>query len=401
MYRIGINTSFLSKPYTGIGQVTTNVLREITARTIFTVGDKKIPSSEITFFLYIDEDVSFFNRDLFRKNGGAKCVPRKVSSWYKRNDLFRKWIFERFLLPHFAKKDQIDIFISLYQSSTVFPWWSKIFHLMVVHDIIPEILPQYNNTVRKRFFWTRIKKGIRFSHKIVAVSQYTKKDIISHYRIHSKKIVVSPIDVDPIFSQPLLQNKVSSVKHHYSLPKEYFFYGGGLEVRKNVENVIYAYKELLEKEESSYIFPDLVISGTLLPHLKPLIVDVEALVRELDLGVRVHIVGNIPQNDLPIFYSEAFCFVFPSLYEGFGMPVLEAMRSGTPVITTKKTSLFEVGGEAVLYCDGTKEGILRAMEEIIYNVHIRKDLRRRGIEQAKLFSWKRFVNTLLEESIIQ
>ncbi|NCU42271.1 MAG: hypothetical protein EOM19_06170, partial [Candidatus Moranbacteria bacterium] len=109
MYRIGINTSFLCKPYTGIGQVTKNVLREIMSRTSFVIGDKNIPSSEVIFFLYIDEDVSFFDTNLFKKHGGALCVPRKVSSWYKRNDLLRKWIFERFLLPRFSKKDQVDI----------------------------------------------------------------------------------------------------------------------------------------------------------------------------------------------------------------------------------------------------------------------------------------------------
>ncbi|NCU42050.1 MAG: glycosyltransferase, partial [Candidatus Moranbacteria bacterium] len=160
------------------------------------------------------------------------------------------------------------------------------------------------------------------------------------------------------------------------------------------------YKCLLEKEDQSQPFPDFVISGTLLPHLKPLVIDIEALVRDFDLKKRVHIVGNIPQNDLPVFYSEAFCFVFPSLYEGFGMPVLEAMRSGTPVITTKKTSLSEVGGDAVFYCDGTKNDILRAMKEIIHNKHMRENLSRKGIERAKLFSWKRFVDTLLERGVV-
>ncbi len=400
MYRIGINTSFLCKPYTGIGQVTKNVLREIMSRTSFVIGDKNIPSSEVIFFLYIDEDVSFFDTNLFKKHGGVLCVPRKVSSWYKRNDLLRKWIFERFLLPRFSKKDQVDIFISLYQSATVFSRFKKIFHLMVVHDIIPEILPQYNSTIRKRFFWKETKRGIGFANRILSVSQYTKKDLISYLGIHPEKITIAPIDVDPIFSQPLLQNTISSVRYHYDIPKEYFFYAGGLEVRKNVENSIYAYKCLLEKENQSQPFPDFVISGTLLPHLKPLVVDIEALVRDLDLKQRVHIVGNIPQNDLPVFYSEAFCFVFPSLYEGFGMPVLEAMRSGTPVITTKKTSLSEVGGDAVFYCDGTKDDILRAMEEIIHNQHMRENLSRKGIERAKLFSWKRFVDTLLGKGVV-
>ncbi len=395
MYKIGINTSFLCKPYTGIGQVTTNVLREIMTRKNFVIGGKSIPSCEITFFLYIDEDVSFFDTALFKKHGGARFVPRKVSFWYKRNDLLRKWIFERFLLPHLAKKDQVDVCISLYQSSTVFPWWSKIFHLMVVHDIIPEILPEYRATARKRFFWKKIQRGIRLADRIVAVSHYTKQDIRTHYDLGDEKILVASIDVDPVFSQPIKQSNISSVRHHYALPKKYFFYAGGLEVRKNIRNVLYAYKSLLDKESLSETFPDFVISGTLLPHLKPLIVDVEALVHELDIEKRVHIVGNIPQNDLPVFYAEAFCFVFPSLYEGFGMPVLEAMRSGTPVITTKKTSLTEVGGEAVLYCDGTKKDILRAMEEMIYNPHMRKDLSRRGMEQSKLFSWKRFVDTLI------
>ncbi|QQS61432.1 MAG: glycosyltransferase family 4 protein [Candidatus Moraniibacteriota bacterium] len=387
MYRIGINASFLRKPYTGIGQVTVNVLREISKRDFYIFAhNKRVDAKDVSFFLYLEKDEATGVSKSFLKR-----VPEVV---YKRDDLIRKWLFEKWAIPKQAKKDTLDAFISLYQSATTFSSFSRISHAMVVHDIIPEVVDGYTNNMRKRFSWKSVKSGIKKSDRILSVSKHTEKDLIQKLNIAPDKISLALIAVNPLFSEPVTKEKASLVRNHYALPKQYFFYSGGFEVRKNVESVIRAYKLLADDDGDRRSIPHLVLSGTLLPHLAPLIVDVETLVRELGLRDRVKILGNVPQNDISALYSESMCFIFPSLYEGFGMPVLEAMYAGTPVITTKKTSLGEVAGDAARYCDGSINGIADAMREIMKDENLRKELRRRGILRSQLFSWERFVDIL-------
>jgi glycosyltransferase involved in cell wall biosynthesis len=322
-----------------------------------------------------------------------RIIPRSLVSKYRRDDLLRTFLFERFLIPRAARRDRLDAFVSLYQSATVFGGLSGISHSMVVHDIIPDRLPEYLPTARKRFFWRQTKRGVRRADTIIAVSKHTEKDLIQHWKMDSRKISVAHIDVDPIFSQPVSSDRIFRVRHHYGLKKDYFLSTGGLEARKNVENVILGYNRFVRIVGSSA--PDLVIVGRTLPQLAPLITDVEALVREKNLTERVHILGTVPQNDMPPLYSGSIASVFPSRYEGFGMPVLEAMRSGTPVITTKRTSIPEIAGDAARYCDGSTEDITEAMREMFENTDLRMELRRRGAERAKLFSWQRFVDRII------
>jgi len=386
MYRIGINASFLRKPYTGIGQVTANVLREIARRESFPVGGQEVDAKEFRWFVYLDEPDTSGVPERFS--------ARPLGCMWKRDDLARKFLFERFLIPHAARRDRLDAFVSLYQSATVIPRLSGIRHAMVVHDIIPEVLPEYLDNARKRFFWKRMKHGMKRAEKILAVSSHTEKDLIKHVSIAPERISVAPIDVDPIFSEPVSRKRLFTVKSHYGLGDRYFLVAGGLEARKNVENTILGYEKLLDMFGSDT--PDLAVAGTLLPHLAPLVTDVETLVRERNLTQKVKILGTVAQHDMPVIYAGAIAAVFASRYEGFGMPVLEAMRAGTPVITTKRTSIPEVAGDAARYCGTDTADIARALEEVMEDETLRAELRRRGTERAKLFSWERFADDIVK-----
>lgn len=395
MYRIGINGAFLRKPYTGTGQVTYHTLRELASRKTYRIGGKEIDAKEVVFYVYVDEVNEHIDKSLFEKGGqGTGLMLRECSFWYKRDDLVRKWLFERFVLPEKTKKDALDAFVSLYQSATVFSPFSSVHHTMVVHDIIPEVCPEYRETFRKQYYWNFVKRGIQRASHIITVSKYSEKDIIQHVHKNPKTITVAPIDVDPIFSHMVSQERTSTVLRHYAVDKPYFFLTGGLEKRKNAKNVLLAYKKLRDDSDNPQRLPLLVISGTLLPHLAPLVTDVEKLVQQYKLTSYVRILGSVPMHDLPVLYQSALAVAFVSYYEGFGMPILEAMRSGSPVITTKKTSLPEVGGDAVLYCNGSDQGIKEAFEEILENDTFRKELIRRGSSRARLFSWEQFLAKL-------
>lgn len=364
--KIGINVSFLRKPGTGIGQVTTHFLQ-----TLFATH----PDHE--YVLYTEEEIDF---DVPQNAEVHVCIVP-----YNRDDLLRKWVWEKYLLPVEVHKDGCDVLVSMYQSATI---TKGVRHVMVVHDIIPEILPHYLDNWRKKFYWKSVRAAIRAADHLVTVSSYTRDDIVKHLAIDTAKITPSLIGVDPRFHEVVTDKEMARVFKKYKLPQEYLYCGGGLEVRKNVERVVRAYADLIVENAD---VPDLVISGTLLPQLAPLVTDVEALVHKLEIGGRVHIIGFVAQEDLPALYAGAKLFLFLSMYEGFGMPVLEAMSVGTPALVTRETSLPEVGGDTVIYAQESQEDLNRQIREILADDEMREQFGRRALERSKEFTWKKFV----------
>ncbi|EKD46418.1 MAG: glycosyl transferase group 1, partial [uncultured bacterium] len=332
--RIGINASFLRKQNTGIGQVTVNFLKKLTESKILLPAGKS-PNfkfendKEIEFILYLEEDVEI---DLPLSTALSVIKFQKkvfLPKRYKRDDLIRKIWWEKYSLPKMAKKDGCDFFLSLYQSPTIMP--KSITHIVVAHDIIPKLFPQYLNNLRKRMYQWLTEKSLRKADRIITVSHRTEKDLIKHLGIDASKITVSYIDVDEIYKKDVSQDESSEVLKKYDLEAGYIYNGGGLDVRKNTESVLRAYKMLFDQYGFEGKIPKLVISGKLMPELAPLILDVEQLVEGLDLKKQVVLLGYVPQEDLPALYRSAKLFVYPSLYEGFGLPVLEAMNQAVPV----------------------------------------------------------------------
>ena len=385
---VGINASFLRKPNTGIGQVSTNFFKKLAE---LKVQSEKFKVKECEFILYLEEDLP---KGLKLPKNFTKKIFLPL---WKRDDLIRKIWWEKFLLPKCAKKDGCGVFISMYQCPTVFP--KSIKHLMIVHDIIPELYPEYLNNSRKKCYWKKTKKGIKNASRIMAVSKRTEKDLIWHLGISPMKITQSYIDVDEIYKQDVASEKNAKILKKYKLKPGYILSGGGYEVRKNVEGVIRAYKELdsrLRGNDKHGELPKLVIYGKLLPQLAPLATDAEKLVKELNLTKKVKLLDLVPQKDMPALFKNASMFVYPSRYEGFGMPVLEAMSMGTPVITSKISSLPEVGGDSVLYCHHDDiHDIAMVMKNVLLNKDLRETLSARGKMRAENFSWDKFTEKIL------
>jgi glycosyltransferase involved in cell wall biosynthesis len=382
---IGIDASFLRKQNTGIGQVTTNFLKKLVE-----IEAEKVKAHKAGlngYVLYLEEDVDFDLPENFRKN---IFLP-----FWKRDDLIRKIWWEKFLLPNKVKNDGCEAFVSIYQSTTVLP--ADVLHLMVVHDIIPKFFPNYLNNMRKKLYWRLVERAMRKVGHIIAMSHRTEKDIVQTYPdIGPSKITVVYQDVDELFKRAPSAEESARVLKKYGLTSGYIYNGGGLEVRKNTEGVMRAYKVLLENYASMMDIPKLVISGKMMPQLAPLVADVEKLVEALDLGDHVKILGFAEQEDLPALYANAAMFVFPSHYEGFGLPVLEAMNQGTPTITSKTSSLPEVGGDSVLYCKPDDiDDMAMVMRNVLKNEKLRQTLSEKGRERAKKFSWEYFVQKVL------
>ncbi len=377
---IGINASFSRKASTGIGQVTINFLKELA---------KAETGHE--FILYLEEDLpSDFNLP-------ENFTRRIFLPAWKRDDLIRKIWWEKYSLPKKIKEDNCDIFFSLYQSTTIIP--NKVKHIMLVHDIVPKLFPEYLNNSRKRYYWRQIEKAVAGADKIIATSHRTEKDLIQYLGIDPSKISVSYPDVDEIYKKLAKTPANAAVLKKYKLKPGYIYNGGGLEVRKNTEGVIRAYKYLLERNKNERFvseMPKLVISGKLMPELAPLVTDAEKLVRELNLTKNVRLLGFVPQKYLPAIYDSALFFIFPSHYEGFGIPPLEAMNRKTPVIVSKTSSLPEIGGDATLYCNPEDVlDIAQVMKNSITRENLRQTLSQRGQERSKKFCWKIFVKKFL------
>lgn len=372
---IGIDASFLRKQNTGIGQVTVNFLKEL-AKT----------SSENTYHLYLEEDVALELPENFHK---VIFLPK-----YKRDDLIRKIWWEKCLLPKYAKHDKCEVFFSLYQSTTIMP--KKIEHIMLVHDIIPKLFPEYLNNFRKKTYWKLTERAIKKARRIICVSHRTEKDLVEKLKVDPFKVAVAYIDIDPLYRKEVKVEESEKVLEKYGLTAGYIYNGGGLEIRKNAEGVLRAYRALLENYSSMMKIPPLVVSGKMMPDLAPLIADVEKLVEILGIKDKVKLLGFVPQEDLPALYKNASVFLYPSFYEGFGIPVLEAMSQGTPVVTSKTSSLPEVGGDAVLYCRPDEiDDLAMVTKNVLSSQHLHSTLAERGKKRMEKFAWSKFVAKFL------
>ena len=265
---------------------------------------------------------------------------------------------------------------------------------MLVHDIVPKLFPEYLDNWRKYYYQKLTEEAIKKADKILTVSKRTEKDLIQHLEIEADKITTSYIDVDEIYKKKPSRENISKVLKKYKLKPGYILAGGGMEIRKNVESVIRAYKFIRDKEFVPDL-PPLVIYGRLLPG-NTLALDAQKLAKELNLTKHIKFLGLVPQKDMPAIYSESLMFVYPSHYEGFGMPPLEAMNQGVPTIVAKNSSLPEVGGDGVLYCqDDDIHDIALVMKNVITNKDLREELSRRAKTQAEKLSWEKFVEKFL------
>lgn len=395
---IGINASFLRKSGTGIGQVTYNVLRTLVSDHRFPISGSQKPE----FFLYCEEKPSL---DFALP---ANFHIRVFLPLWRRDDLIRKMLWEKRLARE-AAQDGCDVFLSLYQSSTIFQstgdgQQKTIRHTMIVHDIIPKLFPEYLGNARKKLQWHLTERGIRAADHIVAISEHTKSDLVRALGVPAEKITVAYLDVAPRFRQAVLEATLYAVLKKYGLEPGYIYHGGGLEVRKNAGTLLRAYQQLTvhgqqttnADQQSKKEVPPLVISGKIFEKTNALATDVRGLVEELGLQEKVRLLGFVPDEDLPALYEGALFFVYPSLYEGFGLPVLEALRMGVPVLASDTSSLPEVGGDAVLYADPENAGAMAAqMERLLADAALRESLIARSASQAVQFSWKSFVEKVL------
>jgi glycosyltransferase involved in cell wall biosynthesis len=225
-----------------------------------------------------------------------------------------------------------------------------------------------------------LPRFLRDADKIIAISECTKKDAIRLYGIEEAKIRVIHGGVNPFF-RPVSPDTAEAVRHRYNLPNHYILYVGTIEPRKNLVTLLEAYRALRNRDAEI----KLVIAGRKGWRQE------EFFRKLLKTGLEHDIVftGFVPDQDLPAVYTMADVFAFPSLYEGFGLPVLEAMACGTPVVCSNTSRLPEVAGNAaVLVSPQDVRGWIEALNKILKSDELRTDLHQRGLRQAAGFTWE-------------
>ena len=279
----------------------------------------------------------------------------------------------------------IDLF---HATDNLLPFLTAIPSVFTLHDLVFRFHPDTVSRANRWFLQAMTGRFLRAADAIIAVSECTKRDAQRLYGIADSRICVIHEGVHDRF-RPCGPDAVASVRQRHGLPARYLLFVGTIEPRKNLAALLEALAVLKRRavdRGGPPEVPKLVIVGK-----KGWLSDgfFERL-RELALGPDVVLPGFVPDEDLPAVYSGAECFVFPSLYEGFGLPVLEAMACGVPVICSNASSLPEIAGAAALLFDpGEPAELAAAIERVLADAAFRGELAERGRCQAAKFTWQR------------
>jgi len=310
-----------------------------------------------------------------RRFGGAPGLRLQVSRLPTHRPPVRI-VWEQALQPAAVRRAKVDL---VHSPAFVGPVTSACPFVVTVHDLSFLFYPQGFRRLNRNYLQVFTRLSVRRARRVIAVSESTKRDLVQQYSLSPTRVDVVHNGVDDNF-QPLPADQVAAFRGRIGLPDRFILFVGTLEPRKNVVRLVEAYARLPKQR------PPLMLVGG-----KGWFYDeVFARVEALHLSSEVHHAGHVRADDLPFWYNAATLFVYPSLYEGFGLPALEAMACGTAVVTSTTSSLPEVVGQAGLGVDPTDvEALAMAMERVLTDRDLRDQMCAAGLAQAQNFTWQR------------
>ena len=286
------------------------------------------------------------------------------------------------------KKLKIDLYHGLSHEIPIGIQKSNITSVVTIHDLIHERYPGQYNSIDVKIYNKKFRYACQHADKIIAISEQTKKDILDFYKTPVEKIAVTYQSCNPSFGESLSEAQKRIIQLKYELPPKFFLYVGSIIERKNLLNLCKAV--FILRNESSI---PLVVIGDGGKYKQ----QVKDFIKQNDLEKKIIFLSERPSatssktfqsgEDLPAIYQSATAMIYPSFFEGFGIPVLEALWSRLPVITSNVSSLPEVGGNAVYYVNPqSAEEIAEGMKKIVSDEPLANELRQKGLLQAKKFS---------------
>lgn len=335
---------------------------------------QKIDSAN-DYFVLVNPEFSFVSDCINAQNFTlVPIVVKKRALW---------WLLSSSLL---LKKLRADVFYSFHNLAS--PSIHVCKTVGSILDTIPISQPSLyfgsESGLRKTLVLGLMRRSSRVADKFLAISEYTKSTAVKDLRIPPNKIKVVYLQADPMFFQSPSNQELERIRQKYKLPAQFVFTMGASEPRKNVSGLVKAHQQLPNNLRSE--FP-LIIAGAKWHD------------QEIDIGndPNIRLAGFIDDADLPLVYRQATLFAFPSKYEGFGLPILEAMASGTPVLTSNVTSVPEVAGKAAVSVDPDDIKTMSAeLHRLLSDSEKRQVLIKSGHDQVKKFSWEQTARQLLE-----
>lgn len=365
--KIAINALFLQNPATGSGQYLLHLLSALAK------VDKQ------------NEYILLGPQPLKDEHAASLPFPYNVQSApgpATKNENIEKLVWEQFTGPIAARQAGADLFHIPYFAPPLLPRTPTV---VTIHDAIPLRLPAYQQGAKVKAYMSLVARAAHHADMVITVSQHAKQDIMDTMKIPAERIRViyeaAGDDCQPVTDPTLL----AQARARYGLGERYVFYLGGFDQRKNVSQLVRAFAQVYHKLGD----PDLQLlisgnpdrlQGAFFPDFRP-------IATECNIADKM-IVRFVKDEDKAAIYSGASLFVFPSLYEGFGLDPLEAMSCGAPVVCSNRTSLPEVVGDAALTVDPENtEALVDAMYRVLADETLQADLRARSLQRATQFSW--------------
>ncbi len=361
--RIGIDARAIYKNLDGIGRYSLNLIRALA---------KIDHENEYIIFRNCIFDETIVNSPNFREvRIGFPALSLRTS----------------FYLGRLVKKENVDIFHSLF---FIAPLWGINNLIVTVHDLMALNFPGFfsgRNFIASKYAYLfhkyMIPRTVSRSKKLIAVSNNTKNDLERSFGLNSDRVSVIHEAADPSFRKIEDTETLETYRRKEQLPENFILYVGNTKPYKNIRTLLEAFKLLKATLDTDC---SLVIAGKR-DRFYPSTLQT---INELDLLPHVKFFDNFTEKELPLLYNLAKLFVFPSYYEGFGLPPLESISCGTPVIASNSTSLPEVlGNSAILVKPNNVNGFAKAIKDVLTDEGLRKQMSQKGITQSNKFSWEK------------
>lgn len=341
----------------GIGTYTENLLRELL----------NIDTKNNYSIFWTGENYESYKKD----NSKIIFTSKKHGTFYE-NYYYPNYIEENNIDMHHIPQNGIGL-NELYKSPVV----------VTIHDLIPYILPETVGRGYLQRFLRDMPLIVSNSKIILTVSEYSKRDIMKFFPfVNEEKIFVTPLAANKSYKPLNKSNCVEYIKNKYSISSPFLLYIGGFSTRKNVKELIIAFSKIYKSLKKDY---KLVLCGS----IKDEGVKLQDLCKELLIDDKIIFTGFIPDDELPLFYNAAELFVYPSLYEGFGLPPLEAMSCATPVITSNSTSIPEVTKDCAILIDPfNKDELASSILNLLNSESLLQEYSQKGYKNSLNFTWK-------------
>ncbi|WP_438434460.1 glycosyltransferase family 4 protein [Gorillibacterium sp. sgz500922] len=354
-YRIGIDAQAIGTNFSGNEVYIKNVIKNL---------DR---GSRFDYHLFVNKN--------FNYAGDFTGTDWKLLEFKTRSPFIRL----PFEFPGLIRREKLDLLHVQYTA----PYFADCPIVSTIHDISFEHYPEFFTKKEASLLKVGIRKTAKEAAKIITVSEYSKQDMIDTYGVPAEKIVVTYNSIDEAFRAVPDPARLAAIRGKYGIEGDYVLAVGNLQPRKNIPRLLEAYKRIrLENPDiraklvvvgrKAWMFDGIFQTLTDFPYLKDVI-----------------LTDYVPQEDLPLLYSAAEVFVYPSIFEGFGLPVLESMACGTPVVTSNTSCLPEIaGGAAVLVNPLDEDEIAAGIVKLLRDPKARQDYMARGLARSQDFSWE-------------